>query len=214
MNPHDEDDYRYNADTQIHRRNEAMKRYGILIFLLVLVACALFLALHYGSAAPSPAAQPYRNAMCTPAETQSDPQLVKQVNDLKAYNVSLQQSVADLTAQRDQAQKDASIAEGEKAATQSKLDQTTADLQTLQAQYDDVYDKYTMSGEYDKLLKREQGYHLSFGAAVQCDTEFGEIVPSALVAIGKKPWEVVAGVGYSMDTSLPVITIGFLWRLL
>lgn len=211
MNQNDEDNYKYNFESAY--RKHSMRRYGIVTSLLILVLIALAFVLRYGSAT-QPATQPYRNAMSTPAETQSDPQLVKQVNDLKAYNVSLQQSVADLTAQRDQAQKDASIAEGDKAETQSKLDQTTADLQTLQAQYDDVYDKYTMSGEYDKLLKREQGYHLSFGAAVQCDTEFGEIVPSALVAIGKKPWEVLAGVGYSMDTSLPVITVGFLWRML
>jgi len=212
MNNNDEDNYKYNFDSA-YRKDRNMRRYGMVIVLLVFVLCVLVFVLRYGSATQPTTTQPYRNAMSTPAETQSDPQLVKQVNDLKAYNVSLQQSVADLTAQRDQAQKDASIAEGDKAATQSILDQTTADLQTLQAQYDDVYDKYTMSGEYDKLLQREQGYHLSFGAAVQSDTDFGEIVPSALVAIGKAPWEVLAGVGYSMDTSLPVITIGFLWRL-
>ena len=109
-----------------------------------------------GGANGSGVPEPYHHAMTTPAETLTDPQLVKANNDLKAYNVSLQQSVADLTTQRNLAQADATKAQGEATNLQAQLDELTADKTTLQGQYDDLFARYDDGPKYDLQLKRER----------------------------------------------------------
>lgn len=157
----------------------------------------------------------YQQAMSNKPPAGTDAQAVKQITDLKAYNISLQQSVTDLTTQRDQAQADATKAEGNAAEIQSQLDSLTTDHKTLQAQYDDLYAVYQDSPKYDQQLKKEQGFHISLGGMLTVPTEdWKSPTPSLLITGGVAPWNVIVGVGYNLKASSPEVSFGFTWRIL
>lgn len=214
----DQDNYPHDVDHEGIERRDKMRRVVIVMLLGVVITLGGVIVLARddkeganGSGVP----EPYHHAMTTPAETLTDPQLVKTNNDLKAYNVSLQQSVADLTTQRNLAQADATKAQGEATNLQAQLDELTADKTTLQGQYDDLFARYDDGPKYDLQLKRERGWHLNFGGMVEVPIDDPlHVTPTLLIQIQRSKWSGIVGVGYGLGDNATSVSIGVTYRIL